>query len=273
MSDLAAQPIAPASYRAMFETEDAHWWFDGMAAITARLLDLGELPPRDACRALDAGCGTGRNLRFLGRYSAHVVGLDHSTHALALCRERGFSGRLILGSVNALPFGDASFDLITSFDVLMTAGVRDIAALAEFARVLRPGGLLFVRVPAFDWLRGRHDVAWRVVHRYRRSELAAKLARVGLRVRCASYANAWLFPLAVAKRLAERRSLTSDTAHDDDLRHAAGRGPLARFLTGVLASEAHLIARLPRGLPWGLSVVALACKPAEARKTKAHPDG
>ncbi len=261
-----AQSIAPASYRAMFETEDAHWWFDGMEAITARLLDACTLPPRAACRALDAGCGTGRNLRFLARYSKDAVGLDHSLHALRPCRERRVDARLILGSVNALPFADASFDMITCFDVLMTAGVRDVMALGEFTRVLRPGGLLFVRVPAYDWLRGQHDVAWRVAHRYRRSELREKLARAGLEVRRASYANAWLFPLAVGKRLAERLTPPTPDRTRDDLRHGAGHSPLTRLLTAVLASEAPLVARLPRGLPWGLSVVALARKPMEVPK-------
>ena len=215
-----------------------------MEAITARLLDACELPPRAACRALDAGCGTGRNLRFLGRYSANLVGLDHSLHALGPCGERGLSARFVLGSVNTLPFADASFDLLTCFDVLMTAGVRDRAALAEFYRVLRPNGFLFVRVPANDWLRSRHDRAWRVAHRYSRRELREKLARVGFEVRRVSYANAWLFPLAVGKRLAERLAPTAaadDT--DDDLHHGAGRGPVARWLGALLASEATLVAR------------------------------
>ena len=66
--------IDPTRYRTMFDVEDEHWWFHGMEQITAHLLDAaaarGELPPRSDCRVLDAGCGTGRNLRFLQRYGA-----------------------------------------------------------------------------------------------------------------------------------------------------------------------------------------------------------
>ena len=107
---------------------------------------------RPAGRVLDAGCGTGRNVRFLARYG-EVTGLDFSPVALDCCRQRGLT-RLVRGSANALPFAAGSFDLVTSFDVLTSGGVQDAEALPESARVLRPGGHLLVRVAAYDALRG-----------------------------------------------------------------------------------------------------------------------
>lgn len=255
----AEKNIAAAAYRRMFAVEDGHWWFDGMEAISARLLDGWEAPPDP--RVLDAGCGTGRNLRFLGeRYgrAGTVLGLDHSAVALACCAARGFRGNLVRGSVNALPFPDHHFDLVTSFDVLMTSGVDDRAALREFARTLRPGGALLMRVPAYDVLRGRHDREWAVARRYSRRELREKLLDAGfpapgLKL---THANAWLLPVAVAKRVLERfrppRS-DSDLSLGADRRH-----PVGRLLRTALASEAPFIARLPGGLPAGLSLMALA---------------
>ena len=263
-----SEMIDSTRYRTMFDVEDEHWWFHGMEQITAQLLDAvtgrGELPPRTACRVLDAGCGTGRNLRFLQRYGAAIAGIDFAMDALGPCGERGFGGRLARASVNSLPFADASFDLVTCFDVLVTQGVNDASALAEFFRVLRPGGWVFVRVAAYDWLRGRHDIAWRVAHRYLRGELKTKLRRAGFSVERTSYANAWLFPVAVAKRLTDGYFSTPASKAEDDLQHGAGSGLLGRLLAGVLASEAPLVARLPGGLPWGLSLVALARKPGSA---------
>lgn len=244
--------IEPAAYRRMRAVEDAHWWFDGMERITARL--LGDEPYPET---LDAGCGAGRNLGFLARYG-RVTGMDVSPLALALCAERGH-GRLIGGSLNALPFAGGSFDLVTSFDVLMTAGVDDAAALAECGRVLRPGGRLLVRVPAYDWLRGRHDVEWAVARRYTRAGLSAKIAAAGLEVDHATYANTWLLPVAAIKRLAE--SILPPGAGASDLELGAGRGRVGRGLAALLASEAPLAASRA-GLPWGLSVFALAHKPA-----------
>lgn len=259
----AASPIADSAFRVMRRVEDAHWWFDGMETITARLLDRW-LPPAEAPRrALDAGCGTGRNLRFLSERLGgpeRVVGLDYSALALDCCVERGFSGRLTRGSVNALPFADAAFDLVTAFDVLVTQGVDDRAALREFARVLRPGGRLLLRVAAYDWLRGRHDLEWAVARRYSRRDLREKLAAAGFGDTRLSHANFWLLPVAVLKRFLER---FRPPASESDLSLSAGSASLAgRLLRAVLASEAPLAARLPGGLPWGLSLFALARKPA-----------
>ena len=203
---------------------------------------------------LDAGCGTGRNLRFLGGYGK-VTGMDFSTVALGCCRERGFE-RLVCGSVNALPFPDAAFDLVTSFDVLTSQGVDDRAALAEAARVLRPGGYCFVRVAAYDWLRSRHDLEWAITHRYQRRELCGKLAVAGFEVQRASYANTWLFPAAVLKRWSEK--WFPPRAGESDLLLGAKPGVGATIFRGLLASEARFVAGV--GLPFGLSLVALARK-------------
>lgn len=249
--------IAAEAYRRMFAVEDGHWWFDGMETISARLLDGWKAPPDP--RILDAGCGTGRNLRFLReRYGGNVLGVDHSAVALGCCAARGGTGRLVRGSVNVLPFAGASFDLVTSFDVVMTAGVDDRAAFREFARVLRPGGALLLRVPAYDALRGRHDREWAVARRYGRRELRDKLLAAGfpapgLKL---SHVNAWLLPVAVAKRVLERFRPPDG---DSDLSLGAnGSGLVGRLLRAALASEAPLVARLPGGLPAGLSLMALA---------------
>ena len=240
----------------MRAVEDAHWWFDAMEAITARVLDRPGAPAvRDV---LEAGCGTGRNLRFLARRypAATVTGLDFSPVALDHCRGRGLE-RLVSGSVSALPFADGAFDLVTSFDVLTAGSVDDAAALREFARTLRPGGRLFLRLAAYDFLRSRHDAEWNIQRRYRRSGLVKMLRQAGLTVRVASYANTVLFPVALAKRWAE--AVFPPSTEASDLQIGAGRGPVAWALRTLLAGEAAPVAA--GRLPFGLSVVALAEKP------------
>jgi SAM-dependent methyltransferase len=247
--------IEPRAYRTMRAVEDSHWWFDGMEAITARLLDKAGIKPDARLEILDAGCGTGRNLAFLARYG-RVTGVDYSMIALECCRERGLT-RLVRGSVNAFPLADDSFDLVTSFDVLTARAVDDRAALAEAARVLRPGGWLLLRVAAYDWLRGRHDDEWAIGHRYRRGPLRAKLADAGLTVERVSYANSALLPAVMLKRLAE--GLFGPGADGSDLEIGANRSLVARGLYALLAKEATLVAGV--GLPFGLSLFALARKP------------
>jgi ubiquinone/menaquinone biosynthesis C-methylase UbiE len=88
---------------------------------------------------LEAGCGTGLLLARIAEFAHHAEGVDLSPGMLRKAEERGLNVRE--GSVTALPYNDGSFDLTCSFKVL--AHVPDIGlALAEMARVTRPGGVM-----------------------------------------------------------------------------------------------------------------------------------
>lgn len=88
---------------------------------------------------LECGCGTGLILERIQEHARHATGIDLSPGMLELARARGLD--VHEGSVTALPFPDASFDVTCSFKVL--AHVPDIGrALAEMARVTRPGGVI-----------------------------------------------------------------------------------------------------------------------------------
>src|SRR5262245_15015440 len=140
-----------SEYAVMAAVEDRHWWYGGMRAIAAALLDEA-YRERGSLSILDAGCGTGGNALFLRRYGT-VVGIDLAAEATELGGQR-LPGVLARGSVIELPFADASFDLVTSFDVLYHRAVSDEhGALRETARVLRPGGRLLIRLPAYEFLR------------------------------------------------------------------------------------------------------------------------
>ncbi len=105
-------------------------------------LECGLAAPASAGRdVLEVGCGTGLILRRLADVARSAVGVDLSEGMLGGARKRGL--RAVQGSATALPFADASFDLVCSFKVL--AHVEPIEqALAEIARVTRPGGTLLL---------------------------------------------------------------------------------------------------------------------------------
>jgi SAM-dependent methyltransferase len=235
-------------YEVMFQQEEHHWWYRGMREITRALLDRWYQGPRPAA-ILDAGCGTGGMAQWLTRYG-DVAGLDIAEEAVYRARSRGLRS-LTRGSVDALPFRDASFDIVTSFDVLYHLGVKsDLQALCDMRRVLRPGGMLLVRVPAHDWLRGRHDVSVHTRHRYGRKELQKKLHGAGFRTRHVTFANSVLFPLAPMKRLLER----TDQDGVPDLWRPPG--PINNALAGLLGLERLVAGSMT--IPIGLSLVAVA---------------
>ena len=231
----------------MFLAEERQWWYAGMREISDALLDrAGAAMPL----LLDAGCGTGNNLLHLAR-RGRTVGVDLSEEALRFCRRRGV--RAVRGSLLRLPFSDQTFDCVTSFDVLYHRWVtNDAEAVAELARVLRPGGVLLVRVPALKLLWGAHDEAVQSRHRYTRPELRSLLASAGLTVLRASYANFFLFPLLAARRTLDR--LTG--RHGSDVQFLSP--PVERAFLALLRLEARLVPWM--SLPVGASLFALARK-------------
>jgi SAM-dependent methyltransferase len=243
----------PSEYRTIYAVEDRHWWYVGMRRITLALLDE-VYDGRDDLRILDAGSGAGAAMRYLSRFG-QVTGCDISPLALGFCRERGLE-RLGQASVTALPFAAARFDLVTSFDVLYHRAVGDYrAALREFHRVLRPGGRALLRLPAYDWLRGRHDVVIHTERRFTAKELGLSLCEMGFAIERLTYANTLLFPIALGKRLVEPLLPPGDPGRSD----VAPNPPrLDDALSAVLGAEAAWLRR--RDLPFGLTVVALAKK-------------
>lgn len=252
-------------YAIMFQAEDHHWWYQGMARITRALLGRWYLPGQ-GLRILDAGCGTGGAMTgYLAEYG-EVTGFDFSEDALRFCRLRG-AGRLVRASAMDIPFRNRTFDLVASFDVLCEQKVtHEMSALEEFHRVLEWGGRLILRLPAYDWLRGRHDRAVHIRRRYSRQEAAALLFQAGFRDIHLSYANTILFPIALAKRLGERLRHARPARSDLTLR----LGPFNGLLLSILASEAQLVAAW--GLPFGLSIVAVGRKSRDPREAGRHAD-
>src|SRR5579864_6896806 len=239
-------------YAIMARREERHWWYTGMRKVALAVLER-ELAGRGGLRILDAGCGTGGTTVALRRFG-DVAGVDLAWEALQPARGRGLR-LLSRSSVEALPFVSASFDVITSFEVVYHLGVgNDACAFEEFRRVLKPAGVLLLRVPGHDWLRGEHDRLVHTRHRYTPDEIRHKLEHAGFAVEQVTWANTVLFPPAVAKRLLERGHAGSAEAEPDLWQPPA---PINAVLESAIAVESLAI---PRGvpLPFGLSVLAVA---------------
>ena len=242
----------------MYEAEDSHWWYRGMRGVMSTLLSLGKAQRKDA-HILDAGCGTGGNLHSLQqRGFRNLEGFDLSPVALEFCRMRGLD-HVRPGSITEIPFEDAVFDMVISCDVVTDAGTdNEIRALAELYRVLKPGGRLFLNLPAYSFLRSEHDRATAVARRVTKREIVQKLKQVGFHVKRATYWNMLLFPVVVAVRLLRReKEADLDNPARSDI--VVPWKPINLFLSACVGLE-HLLLRAI-DLPVGSSVALVAVRP------------
>lgn len=164
-------------------------------------VDFDRLGVRPGDRVLDLGCGAGRHAFELYRRGTHVSALDQDAKelravssmfdAMRAAGEAGESGaggsaESTVGDALTLPFPDSHFDRVLAAEILEHIP-DDELAMAELARVLRPGGTAAVTVPRYlperiCWALSDayHEVEGGHVRIYTGGELVAKLERAGL---------------------------------------------------------------------------------------------
>src|SRR5437667_9152380 len=237
------------TYSIMYEVEGKHWWFFGRRKIIEGFVekicrDIGKRKPR----ILDVGCGTGANLQMLSEFG-DAEGVDVSSEALDFCRARGLA-KVKQGAAEALPYEDASFDLVTGLDVVEHLD-DDLAGLKEMRRVLRPRGRALLFVPAFMFLWGVQDDISHHRRRYTVKELKQKLRDAGLTVERITYANISFFlPILVGRLL--MRLTGARPSSENNITIGGLNGVLGR----IFGSEGWWLQRL--SFPFGVSIVCVA---------------
>jgi SAM-dependent methyltransferase len=233
-------------------------------------VDFRRFPVGPGHRVLDLGCGAGRHAFEAYRRGARVVAADLDLAELApvnamfaAMRAEGQAGPpAAAGAVTAdasrLPFPDGAFDRVIAAEILEHLP-EDSRALAEIARVLRPGGIAAVTVPSWlpervCWALSReyHEVPGGHVRIFTRAELAGKLAWAGLEVTGGHHAHGlhspyWWLKCAVG-------------VHDDD--HPAVRGYHRMLVWDIMRRPALTrVAEAALNPLIGKSLVIYASKP------------
>src|SRR5436309_11040538 len=201
-------------------------------------------------RLLDAGCGTGVGLEACGRDGVSCV-IDFAGAALPYSRRRDSALPLVQASLVCLPFGSGALDAVLALDVLEHLD-DDGVALREIRRVLRPGGVALLNVPAFASLWSEKDAANHHRRRYTRRTLRHAVEEAGLRVERLTYTNATLFPAIWCIRQIQRRARLGWNSRSE----YRTRPWLNRTLLGLLRAERHALRAV--NLPFGTSVTCVA---------------
>ncbi|SHI69027.1 class I SAM-dependent methyltransferase [Desulfofundulus thermosubterraneus] len=240
-------------YRLLWEEEERHWWHAGKRQIVrGQVLKFlaGRSTNQGKVRLLDVGCGDGALLRELGCL-VEAEGID--CHLPLVERARAGGLRVCHGDACRLPYDNATFfDLVLLLDVLEHLD-DDRLGLMEAGRVLRPGGMVLVSVPAHPWLYGSHDRALGHRRRYTPQSLFRTAGGAGLSVEFMSYTNFFIFPAAALVRMKERSQSGG-----------AVRGCLppfwGKFIAGFYRVESWWLKRW--SIPIGLSLLVRLSKEA-----------
>ena len=243
------------TYEILYESEEEHWW---LASRRRMVVDwvMHRYPGRHDLRILDVGCGTGMMLVEMARLG-QAQGIDASDEALGFCHQRGLTA-VQKGNVLQLPFADGSFDVLTGVDILEHID-DDVAALREWRRVLKPGGRLFLFVPAHRWLWSLQDEISGHRRRYTAPVLKRAVEEAGLVVERQSYVSTYLFLVIIVGRIwlkALRRFREVRT--ENTLHPSWSNGMLRR----VFSAEIPLLRRV--NFPFGASLLCVAQKTESA---------
>jgi SAM-dependent methyltransferase len=150
------------------------------------------------------------------------------------------------------------FDGVISLDVLyLLNAAQEAASLLEFKRVLKPGGILILNLPAYEWLWGEHDQAVSTKRRYTALTLKSTLMAAGFQLVRLEYRYMIFLPaLAILRRLLRRRKTDPSMAKSD---LTISPGPINALLTTIAKVEEYIGKAIIR--PFGTSVCAVARSP------------
>ena len=171
--------------------EEKHWWFVGRREIILRLIK-NNFPRRQDIKILEIGCSGGPLLNvLLSQGYSHIVGIDNSKEAIALCKERGFQNVFLMDGVKP-HFDSEQFDVIIASDVL--EHIQDEKrAVKGWQRIVKRGGIIICFVPALRILWSKHDEDNKHYKRYAKKTLEYLFRGKDYTIIRSSYWNVVLF--------------------------------------------------------------------------------
>lgn len=171
--------------------EADHWYYAGKREFAVAWLRRAR-PPAPENLLLDCGAGTGRFAQEMARH-CRVLVLDDHEEALRILRTRFHPEQILSLAGDRVPLPDESIDYVTALDVLEHTP-DDRAVVEGFHRLLRPGGIALVTVPASMALWSDWDEALHHFRRYSRLQLQALFPAAQWEIVHLNYTNVFAYP-------------------------------------------------------------------------------
>lgn len=249
---MAHSGMDAAEYANIAALEAEHWYYSGKRRFVREWI-LRTRPPAQDDVLLDCGAGTGRFAEEMAA-SCRVLVLDDHEEALRILRTRFRPEQILSLAGDQVPLPDRSLEYVTALDVLEHVP-DDAAVVRGFQRLLKPGGLAVVTVPASMALWSDWDVALHHFRRYDRAQLRALFPDGVWELVYVNYTNVLVYPAVWVVRkwraLRKRLGPAGSAARTED------RLP-PRWLNTLLREIFVRMARWRIPMPIGLSLVLVA---------------
>jgi len=236
-------------YENMARVESTHWYYSGKREIVRRWIQRVKQVRADET-LLDCGAGSGLFANEMAAH-CHVKVLDTHEESLQMLRKRFEADQVLTLVDDEIPLAEASVDYVTALDVLEHTP-DDRAVVEGFARVLRPGGVAVVTVPAGMALWSDWD---EILHHYRRysvPELSALFGSEDWRIEAVNYTNVLVYPVVwLTRRWRAQKSPDPQAKRAEHVMLPGWINWLLRFQFVSLA-----LSSIP--MPFGVSIVLVA---------------
>jgi len=238
-----------AEYENLARVEKEHWYYVGKREFVRRWIERVR-PLAKSDRLLDCGAGTGIFAEEM-RARCDVTVMDTFEESLNMLRKRFPADRVITLKNGEVPLPDHSVEYVTALDVLEHVP-DDRGVVRGFARMLKPGGVAVVTVPASMALWSDWDVGLQHYRRYEKSQLTALFERDDWEVVQTNYTNVPIFPLVwLIRRWQRGRKSDAGPARAED------QVPIG-VINSLLKWQFVQLAMSRRSMPFGVSLVLVA---------------
>lgn len=243
----------PDFYKKYFEAEKNHWLMRVRRLIVLDLLKKHNRRNKNETRILDFGCGSGYFVGQLAKMGYQSFGLDNSVEAIEFGRNQGTKNLAVVDG-NRINSPDNYFDCILLLDVLEHLE-NESPIIKEIERVLLPGGIAIITVPAFKFLWGVQDEISRHYRRYRMPQLLNVVQRSGsFNITFKSYFNTFLFFPIAAIRLFSKWFHIENRESDFDINSRL----LNRLFFFIFNMEKNFLRHVT--FPFGVSIITVLRK-------------